>query len=323
MSFQIKICKEHSSEVEDFLLNNGTIFHSYAFLSTVGDEYQAIVIREDKSNNIAGVLPLVKTIKNRLKAFHIPPYAYKFGPVIDSTQAKYAGTIFKLMMENTPLTGHLDFSLNVFNDDLIPYIKAGFQITASQTHVFKRPMQENDIIKSIHHSKSRYIKKLIKLFDNDELKIIYGKECHEDLLKLQEETGKRGNFNPKLKKVKSIFDNLDEAQYYSLVIYHNGQALAGAFCPYDKNYAYHLINASIRHKDSLLDKANFLSAYLSLRKAFELDLDFDFEGSSIPAVADFYRTMGGIPTINYRAQKSKSLYYQILRFAQTVKKERI
>ena len=317
MKYEISIITARNSEVDSFIDEHGTVFQTFEFLSAVGDDYEAVVAKS--KDEIVGVLPLVKTIKFKLNAYHIPPFAYQFGPVVMDDDKSF--DVVEALLKSVPDSGQKDFKMLLGKQDSLPFVQSGFTMSVNQSHRIV-PNTEYSL-NNIHKSKRRYLKKLLAAQKEGSLQVKEGLDCLEDLFFLYKETAEQSNFRSSIEKLKSIISGLPESRYYIIVVYDNqNNPLSGAFCPFDAKYAYHLINASVRNEDSMLDKANILSTYLAVQKAVEMGRGFDFEGSNIPGIASFYRMMGGIPTFVYRAQKTKSLYYQVLRFLDRVKYER-
>lgn len=319
MKLKVILTGADDAEVSRFAYDYGSVFQYPTFLSEVGDSYCCLVAKD--AEKVLGVIPLVKTIKNKLTAYHIPPYTHLFSPIIHAEYQDKYHQVVDALLKALPKAGHYDFKMYLNENDATPWLANGFSVTTGQTFIV--PGETVYDSSSIHSSKRRYLKKLLKLLDADKISIVVGQNCFEDLLYLQNITGERSRFKTHKKTIKNIVYSLPEKSKYAFVIYdYDGEPLSGAFCPFDQFSSYHLINASKRHDDKLLDKSNILSTYLAVRNANEKGLTFDFEGSSIPGVANFYRMMGGQAKLIYRAQKSSSLYYQILRAGQTYFQER-
>ena len=306
--------------IEEQIADKITVFQQASWLTVTGRDLFALVCR-DEHNQIKGYLPLVKTSKYRVKSLHIPPYTPYFGPVIIESDLTKKMEIIEALVKKLSGEDHIDFVLTLEDNDLLPYIKTGFTIEAKQTHICMR--KEGFGAEDIHSSKRRYLKKLLAALDAGEIKVKRGKEAIADLIALNHTTETRASFRGKDEVLKKLIEKNSEPDKTILVLYDDkGTPLAGAFCPRDKHTAYHLTNASARNENSLLDKANILSTCLMIRNAFQDGLNFDFEGSNIPGVANFYRMMGGKPRVNFRIQRSSSLFYSILRSAQRIRKEK-
>lgn len=320
MNLNIEIYTERTSHVEDFLSRHGSVFHSYPFLTAVGEDYQCVLAREVSSGVIAGVLPVVRTSKYGLKSYHIPPFAYQFGPVVDPNFRKSYFDVLKTLLDSISKPSHLDFKLSICDDDILPFRQLRFSLSPNQTHYFSG--KEEYGVKSLTKDKLRDVKRLEQKVELGELMVVENDfENLSAIERMWEGTALRANFNPHLDKLKKLFSS-GIPHYSNVIISSCGLPLAGTFCPYDRWNMYHLISASSRVDDPVLKRCNVLSLYMAVSFANQRGLGFDFEGSNIPGVANFYRMMGGRPRIVYRAQRSKSFYYHILRALDVVRSER-
>lgn len=298
-------------KVENFIQQYGTVFHQFNFLTAVGDNYVCYVIKDILTENIKGVLPLVKTVKFGLKSYHIPPYAYQFGPVVCANSIKQKEHFLSILLKKVKNNSQIDFKSKIENGDIIPFKHVNYSIEALQTHIFSSgKLFDLSVISS---DKRRDIKKLLKLHDQGEIRIIENDETALDhVLFLWDKTAKRAKFNPHSKRLKNIINS--KIKYYcNSIVDSKGNPLAATYCPYDKNTMFHLIGASGMVEDKLLARANILSLYNAILFANKNKLDFDFEGSNISGVANFYRSMGGDPVIIHRIQKTRSLFYNLLK----------
>lgn len=310
--------KERNDAVESFIKDNGTIFHQYEFLKCIGTDYVCFAVVSDTNNEIIAVLPLVKTVKNRLKSYHIPPFAYQFGPVFNNDEAFYKNErIISLLMNELKNVGQLDFKMLIPDGDILAYKTNNFVIEANQTHTFDSNQEFG--IDLLSKDKKRDVKKLIKLIDSRELSLIEDvSKAKPYILSLWKETSKRSKFDSHINILDKILKT-NVPSYSNVILDNKGNAIAAAYCPYDKSTMYHLVGASIRSDDKRFSRANLLSLYYAILNANKLGLNFDFEGSNIPGVANFYRMMGGIPKINFRVQRTKSIFYNILKSANRIK----
>lgn len=297
----------NSQELEAFsafIIGEGRIFQTREYLEAVGSNYQAIIAID--GDEIVGALPLAKSQKFRLKAFHIPPYTHAFGPIIKKDILTKQSIIIEQLLGALNNPTLLDFKLPIENEDILSYKRVGATVSAMQTHIVNA-INGYDI-NSIHSSKKRYLKKLLKAKEEGRIVVKEGKECLMDLVWLQEKTSIKSGFKYRPDLLMKLMKSLGEDQYFALVLYTDmGEPISGAFCPYDSKFAYHVINASINHEDNLLNRSNILSTFLAVSKARELNIGFDFEGSSVPGVAEFYRHMGGVPKLFYRIQIAYNL----------------
>ncbi len=310
----IQTTRNKTSRIETFLEKYGTIFHKFDYLKSVGEDYYCVWASTDK-DSVIGALPIVITKKIGLKAYFIPPYTYQFGPVISEDYEKNKGEIIGSLLKNLPRSLFFDFEFFLGDQDLLPFNENGFAVIVNQTHRFTSDHIYNTSYLS--KNKKRDVNKFCLLRDAGDILVSENDPSNnEKILELWIKTAERAKFNPHARILKNIMDS--DIPYYSNIILNKGGAvLAGTLCPYDKYTMYHLISASQRSHDSLLNRTNLFSLYLATNYANSKGLNFDFEGSNIPGVARFYRMMGGEPRLVYRAQKTPTIFHRILRFTNT------
>lgn len=286
--------QEIPEDVRSFLREEGNVFQSPEYLYLLNKESKYAIFR-DEEGNLKATFPLSLSRKARIKGNFIPPYGHLYGPllkdkndleaVISAIPKKWLGALnsIKLVLDD---------------HDLLPLLKSKGIITPTQCH--RVESTTSDLPATINSSKKRYLKKLLKLQESGEILLKEGKDCIDDLVHLQQQTAEKNNFNSSIELLERLIRHCPNDMSYSFVLYYKNEPIAGAWCPFDNRYAYHLVNASKDHSDSLINKANILCTYLSIQKALDLNLGFDFEGSNLPGVANFYRQMGGKPVIYYR-----------------------
>ncbi len=298
-----------NEKVIAFLKAQGRIFQQPEFLYAQPGELKVFWVEEN--GVICGALPLVLTKRFKIHGGHIPPYAHFFGPILDSNRKSDEGKILSILLDCISGLPFVELKIHLQDSDILEYVKRGALVRASQSHI----VLENQTydLASIHPSKRRYLKKLLTRLEKGDLRLTEGDEALDDLISLQKETGLKSGFNPSLPILKNILENLSKESYFALVLKTgSGELLSGAFCPFDRISAYHIINASLPHADPILNRSNILSTFLAVKKANDMGLNFDFEGSNIPGVANFYRMMGGQPFLMHRIQFTNSIPAKLL-----------
>ena len=311
-AYSIDVLTEESPirAIEQTIGDSLFAFQKYNWLASAGGHIKSIVCY-DQAGMVKGYLPLVKSKRFGVNVYIPPPHTPYFGPVTFEEDVHKVGQVIEALLQPVISEAHLDFMLPVSDGNILPYLKLGFTVEARQNHTSDL---DYDIDK-VHTSKKRYLQKLLDLEEKGELQIISDRTAVDDILQLYKITSQRVKFSSRIELLKNILAHQNNEDVRTLLIKDkNGRSLAGAICPKDSMRWYHLINASERSSDSLLDKANFLSLYIMLTKAAGEGCIFDFEGSGIPGVANFYRMMGGKPSLKYRIQKTKSKRYTALHF---------
>ncbi|HYF67660.1 MAG TPA: hypothetical protein VD884_05970 [Ohtaekwangia sp.] len=305
--------------VEKEIVTQLPIFQTAHWLNSVGRNLVAIVCY-DKQHQVKGYLPLVKTKKFGLFGYHIPPYTPYYGPTIFDENGKSRLLIFEQLIRPLKDEPHLDFKLPLPNNDLVPYLAHGFSIEALQTHVADGMSYD---VEKLNPDKKRDVKRLLKAVDDGNLVVNENNFDLNSLLTLWEITSKRASFKSGIDHLRRIFFSSGVTSYYSNLIQDkHGALLASTYCPFDNNKMYHLIGASAQVDDSLFKRANILSLHLALQEATKKALSFDYEGSNISGIAQFYRMMSGEPKLVFRIQRTRSVYYNVLRFYKRIQFEK-
>lgn len=300
-------------------VEGGTIFHSSEWLLKYSSKLCLLIVRNGK--DIIGGLPYVLTSKYSVKGYHPLPYTYFGGPLVgkvdNQLSEKEQEQTLKTIISNLNKVGHYDFITNRTQDILI-YHQHGFSISALQTYLIK--YSDEDYKGQLNQNKKRELNKLLKLVEEGEISIDYNPPTTESV-NLLIETGDRSGFNANRQVVQKMLENPVRKALKIGIMHKEDGLISFGYFPYDQSTMYNLINASKRIDHRILKTVNLLLLHLAITEARKRKLDFDFEGSMIPGVAAFYRLMGGKPRLNYRIQKSRSLFYQLLRFLKRLKHE--
>lgn len=317
--YRIDFFSYENKNVANFISIHGSVFHQYCFLNAVGNEYRCYVIINIQSQEIIAVMPLVKSKKNGLNSYHIPPFCYLFGPLLHPLNLKEEQEIIRMFYNEIKHQKQIDFKAIIENGNILPYKALNYSIEANQGHIFKSERQFN--IKVLDKDKKRDLKKLQKLIEDKTISIVENSELNfKHILNLWNETAQRVKFNSHSKVLHRIINS--SVKLYTNVIFDNqGNPIAGCICPYDKKTMFHLVGTSTRTENKLLSRANILSLYTAVSYANKKGLNFDFEGSNLTGVADFYRSMGGEPILVHRVQKTKSIYFNFLKIGKKIQKE--
>lgn len=302
---EIKISKSENEYAlwNDFVLNNphGSIFQTTHWLKNVSTDWVLYYVEDN--NGILGGFLTSKSRKHLLKGIHIPPYTPVYGPVwrepLESLKSikAYRHFIEQLIMliDDVKI---IDLLLYDKTTDLFVWKWNRYFIRPAITFQVTEPAYN---INMVHKSKSRYIKKLLTLIEKEEIKIQENPDLHK-VIDLQIETAKRAGFNSNSNILRKIVNDKCLSKYiFGLAITtKDGEYLSGCIAPTDNYRRYHLINASKRNEDSLLDKTNLLLTFLLVKDTINSGQIMDFEGSMVRGVEEFYKQMGGEMKMRYR-----------------------
>ncbi len=302
---------------------NGTVFHTSSWLMAQKGELRILAGYE--KNKIIGGCAFI--IKNRfgVKGIHNVPYTpfrgVLYGDISLPTNKNSIGKKNKFIKNllKTINYGHVEFLLNTNDIDVLPYTWAGY--TVQRINTFCINNITTDVLKLMSSNKKREISKFQKALKSGEFEI-GSNNVEEEIFKLQLETGKRNNFDTHLQTLKEVLKS-NKSNYFSICLKSEKLGVfSGGIFVFDDKRIYNLINGSQRVDHPVFKNANVYLIYLAIEKAREMNLTFDFEGSSIEGIGNFYKMMGGEQQIRYRVLKSKNPLYFMLRSLKQWKIER-
>ena len=301
----------------------GTIFHKTNWLQLIDWDIEIYTVWTD--NEIKAGVALIKTTKNGVTGYHIPPYTQYYSPLYrndgrnkDSLTEEHA--CIKAILDEIKNAGHIDFKLPGGHQSILPYHWKGFESSVSITHIITGTLAE--YLSSLNKNKLRELKKLQQLVGSGEI-IIESEIKETELMHLLQQTSERKGFDAKSAFVADLVMKAGPLFAKKFVIRSGEHGLiAFGFFPYDNKAVYNLINASVRVTDPVLKTINLLLLYQAIEFALNSGRTFDFEGSMLSGVEAFCRLMGGRQMPVYRVQKSSSLRFSLLRAAKQFKNDR-
>lgn len=301
----------------------GTIFQKTTWLALFNPEIEIYVVYEE--NDIIAGVALIKTKKNSINGYHIPPYTQYFAPLYgkrdpNKNSLTEEHVCIKAILEMIKDAGHIDFRLPKGHQSILPYYWKGFESSVGITHILSGTLA--GYLSALNKNKIRELKKLQLQVTSGEITIDENISAPE-LIHLLQQTVERKGFDAKSAIAVNLVMNASESFAKKFVIRSREHGLlAFGFFPYDNKAVYNLINASERVTDPVLKTVNLLLLYQAIEFALNSNRTFDFEGSMLPGVETFCRLMGGRQMPVYRVQKSSSLRYSLIRAAYQVKNDR-
>ena len=308
----------------NFKCRQRTVFHSFnwlrAFHPTVDFWYY-----EDTQGNVQSIFLFIETIKNYTKGLHIPPFTQYFTPLMDDDLSeKNKQEIMTLLLKelnNEKRLQVLDLKFFRGHHNILSFHWQGFQSALTITYVVSGDYQK--YFSKLNKNKVREIKALYNQIKEGKLEIV-SSVADEEVMKLYKMTSERADFAYKENVLKNLLDNKNHFNHVLIGIRSKEKGLIsyGLF-PYDNHSVYNIINASMRIQDDpVLKTANLLMLNEAIKFSLDSGRVFDFEGSMLPGVSDFYRLMGGTQMPVYRLTKSKSIKYSIMRALAQIKNDK-
>jgi len=291
----------------------GTVFHTTTWLEQVADDIRVSVAGD---GTIQGGIALARFRKLGQLGYHIPPYTPYGGPLAGEASRGFAANtrssaLIEQLIRSVSGAAHLDFTLPPEPQDILPYSLAGCDVSAAVTH----RLRENGVplLQRIESRSRTYLQRLSQLLAEGEITATWD-DSYDEILEIWSQTGDRKGFATRHARLSRMVSHLGTTCFRSVMLRTAvGEPLAGQICAKDSRTYYNLIPAINKSATGLLGRAGLLSCYLMINDAWSTGRVFDFEGSSIRGVAEFYRRMGGERLPVFRVQRTRSPYYAALR----------
>lgn len=242
------------------------------------------------------------------KRIIMPPMTQTLGPWISSqyrdyqcgnTQlSKQKEIVYKLFAQ-LPKHKSLNVCLDSTNDYILPYRWIGYRYEPS----FSYRLDDLSDLDELYSKFNKTAKKNIKSANNK----VYLKDdpSAEDLIGLLTETfivqNRSNPYNKQLLKeaIKEAVSR--DCGKLFVASDKNGHNHAGAFILYDENVAYYLLaGANPEYRSS---GAQSLIIWEAIKFSSRVSKKFDFEGSNIEGIENFFRQFGSERVVNYNIKK--------------------
>lgn len=214
------------------------------------------------------------------------------------------------LIRQLPNNKGIDITLDSSVKYVLPFRWLGFRIEPTFSYRITDLKNIEDVDKLItSKTVQRHVKaaeKVVVVVDNSEAGV-------EKLIELQDMTFRRqGRKNPYDKEMlRKIMNGAIEMSRGTIMLAEDkdGNLHSGAFYLYDKNTCYYLLGG--QNPDYKNDGSQNLILRKGIEFATEVSENFDFEGSMIEGIENFFRQYGGTQIVNYRVTK-KSAYRECM-----------
>lgn len=208
--------------------------------------------------------------------------------------------IFELIKK---LPKHNSFKMRLVSSNkyILPYRWLGFKIEPTFSYRINF-----SYIKDFDLIKQKYSKHINRDINGANRKIHIEESCNiEDLIKLRDLTFKRQNRrNPvDTRETYNIIDKILKINGGRLIygINEDGKVYNCAFTPYDKESCYYLM--AYNNPEYQASNTMCLLTNDCINFAFENSDFFDFEGSMVEGIENYFRAFGGNQIINYELSR--------------------
>jgi Acetyltransferase (GNAT) domain len=287
---------------DDFVLGTGmgTIFHASWWYRSWNVPFEVYAEKDKQENILAGMLIHTRRFLGT-RAIRRAPLTPANGPVFHLTETPKRATRQKqirnghaLVLKSLPSAGFYDIILRPGFYDVLPYIWNGFETHLEYTYVI--PSSEADTWLKQASKKVRYeIKQARKELADNNLSIMTDVPI-DGVIGLFQESIEHGGLSQDdcFARMPAFWSRIRErgmGRIYT-VLNQDKEPLCATMTVWDNKSAYY-IAGGLQEK---IRKQSFINSLLierMIHDAHEKGLDFDFEGSSVRPIEQFFRGWGG------------------------------
>jgi Acetyltransferase (GNAT) domain len=288
---------------------HGTVFHHSWWLNIAAQRFDILAVR-DKSGSLRGGVPLARKKRAGLTLFHAPQLTPFQGPIFDTSNIKdpcerlhLMRSAGELLARGMPRYDSFRCMVGACGPDLQGFLWAGFR--AELAYTFRVPAGQS--IQSVEAQITRtHMQKLAKakrlglcVTRNDDV------EAFAKLCKIGALHGERLLYPPELpiRLWSAAFERAKSDFYIART--SDNEPIAALLTVHDARTTYQIVSAFDPAK------RDFPGSYLLLRtalaEALAANRDFDFEGSALRGVEQYYRKWGPAAFPVWRLEKAGSI----------------
>jgi Acetyltransferase (GNAT) domain len=288
---------------------HGTVFHCSWWLDIACRQFNILGVRDRRGSLCAGV-PLARKKRAGLTLFHAPQLTPFQGPIFDTSNIndrcerlhlmRSAG---ELMARGMPRFDSFRCMVGARGPDLQGFLWAGFR--AELAYTFRapagQPIQSVEAqITRTHMQKLAKAKRLgLRVTRNDDV------ESFAKLCKIGAVHGERLLYPPELPmRLWSVAFERGKSDFYIARTAAN-EPIAGLLTVHDARTTYQIVSAFDPAKREI--PGSYLLLWTALTEALAADRDFDFEGSALRGVEQYYRKWGVSAFPVWRLEKAGSI----------------
>lgn len=287
----------------------GNIFMQPWWLDIVAkDRWKDSVI--ENNGEVKARWPIVTNTRKGFKTIEMPVLTQQLGPWVKVQSKKKEGAyreerrLLRSIIDELPSFDFMVYKLNVNNRNYLPFKWSGFEQNSVTTFQIQHPFTMDGTWSNFKSSVRTDIRKAEELLivDNN----VSPKEVYELIKATYSKQGLSPNYSEEL------FIELCEA-----AVSKNRATLSGVF---DKEKKIHSAQLFIHDDDTTyylasgFDSSSKIAGAVSLgiwngiNLAFERNNTFDFEGSSIQPIENFFSAFGGDQVLFHQITKSSKKY---------------
>ena len=258
------------------------------------DEWDAILINENKEDVASFVYTINTRTKMRLKYIEMPPLTQKLGPYIDygnrvaqDRRIIFENKIFETVIDELPEFDYFRMMFDQQYSNWLPFCWHGYSQTTRYSYVITDLSDMNKVKSGFAKSK----KYLLNHANNLSVKCdIPANDFYDYFNNAISERGGKVAYSRELfcDIYKTVYDNRQGKAFYC--VDGNGNIQAEALIVWDNNSAYYL--CAMRKEEYKSTGATELLTYKMIEYVSSFVNRFDFEGSMMKGVEASYRNYG-------------------------------
>jgi len=287
---------------------HGTVFHYSWWLNIAAQRFDVLAVR-DKQGSLCGGVPLPLKYRAGLKLFHAPQLTPFLGPIFDTSNIKErCDQLFlmrsagELMAQQMPRFDSFRCMVGACGPDLQGFLWSGFR--AELAYTFRMAAGTSlDFVES--HITRTHLQKLSKakrlgvfVTKNDDV------DAFAKLCKIGSVHGNRTLYPDELPiRLWSAGFKRGMSDFY-LARTSDNEAVAALLTVHDTKATYQIVSSFDSSKRDI--PGSYVLLWTALQEALGANRDFDFEGSALRGVEQYYRRWGPAAVPVWRLEKAGS-----------------
>jgi hypothetical protein len=288
---------------------HGTVFHYSWWLNIAAQQFDLLGVR-DRNGCLRGGVPLTRKKRAGLTLLHAPQLTPFLGPIFDTSNIKdpcerlhLMRSAGELLARGMPRFDSFRCMVGARGPDLQGFLWAGFR--AELAYTFRVPA--GDSIQSVEAQITRtHMQKLARakriglcVTRNDDI------EAFARLCKIGSVHGERLLYPPELPiRLWSAAFERGKSDFY-IARTRDNEPMATLLTVHDTRTTYQIVSAFDPAKRDI--PGSYLLLWTALTEALAANRDFDFEGSALRGVEQYYRKWGPAAFPVWRLEKAGSI----------------
>jgi hypothetical protein len=288
---------------------DGSVFLQPHFLSIYSDQLLRCFIL-DSQNDIKGIFAVFQGGKWGLKTLITPPYlpTIPFAFFQEFTEEEKRAcmlAIASFFIRAQSVYYHLHFPAQI--NDLEPFFWVNAEVSQKHTRILDLNIGEDELLRKMRSTTRQLISSGMKNLSTPQH---FSKEEIFSFF-IQWIPGKRKAIHVQIIRGLIELGFAESSVFITAVADETGRMVAANLVCFDTNRAYLLLSAKSADAPS---SAQRIAIWHSIQKSIALNIGiWDFEGSSIPGVDDFFKSFGASEENYFQASGGFSLIRSLLR----------